>query len=73
MIASAQDIFDGLGKLREIGDRLGVTGQAISNMKQRNDIPPRYWPALIDLAREKGKQVTTDALMQLSVKRATKQ
>lgn len=32
----------------------GVSVQAISNAKARGAIPPRHWPAVIELARQKG-------------------
>lgn len=31
---------------------LGVSVQAISNMKQRGAIPARHWPAVVELARK---------------------
>jgi hypothetical protein len=31
---------------------LGVSDQAVSNMKQRNAIPPRHWPVVVELSKQ---------------------
>lgn len=33
---------------------IGISDQAISNAKSRGAIPPRHWPAVIELAKQKG-------------------
>ena len=36
-----------------LAEALGVSVQAISNMKQRDAIPAKHWPGVVALARQK--------------------
>lgn len=51
---------------------LGTTQQNVSQMRQRNFIPPRFWPATVKAAKEKGIEgVTFENLATLAASRAT--
>lgn len=63
---SFSDLLTALGPLKTVGDRFGVTAQAISNMKIRNAVNGRYWPFIVALAAEVGiPGVTFDFLVEL--------
>lgn len=63
MVMSAQEILDAVGKAREVSDQLGVTVQAVHNMKTRKKIPPRHWPRLVEMAQSRGlKKITLETL-----------
>lgn len=63
-----------LGKLDLIASRLGVSVQAVSNMRARNSVGPAHWPALVALAAEVGVQgVSIDRLAEMYRAPATQQ
>jgi len=51
---SFTELLSALGPLEPIADRLGLTVAAVSNMKTRNSILAKHWPALIDMANQVG-------------------
>lgn len=63
MVMTAQEILKDFGRLKDVADLLGVSVQAVQNMKTRKKIPPRHWPRLVAAARTKGiKQITIETL-----------
>lgn len=61
-------IIDHLGGPSEAGRKLQTTQQNASQMKQRDNIPPRFWPLVI----EHMPDVTLSELAELAVKRGEK-
>lgn len=60
------DIIQSLGGSQDVAALLGVTVQAISNMKARNSVSPVHWPALVQAGRERGIEwLTLDLLMSM--------
>jgi hypothetical protein len=58
------DIIDGLGGNSVVSREMGIKPSAVSEMKRRNSIPPKYWLGLIRLSRSLGKrQITADELV----------
>lgn len=51
---SFTELLSALGPLEPIADRLGLTVAAVSNMKTRNSVLAKHWPALIDMACRAG-------------------
>lgn len=51
---SFAELLAALGPLEPIAERLGLTVAAVSNMKTRNSILAKHWPALIRMAEEAG-------------------
>jgi hypothetical protein len=52
----------------DLAEALGVSVQAISNMKARGAIPPGHWPAVVELARKSpalSKQITFERLVEI--------
>ena len=67
MTMTIPDLFDRLGGLKRLPDLLGVSQQAVSNMKSRNTIPPKHWLTLVKAAQEAGLEgVTFEALSELN-------
>lgn len=63
MVMTAQEILKDFGKLKDVADLLGVSVQAVQNMKTRKKIPPRHWSRLVEAARAKGlKKLTIEEL-----------
>jgi hypothetical protein len=55
-------IIDALGGTKKVAEGLGIDLPVVSNWRERG-IPPRRWPAILDLAkRNKVKEVTFDRL-----------
>jgi len=58
------DIIDRLGGNASVSREIGVKPSAVSEMKRRNSIPPRYWSDLIAMAKERGAgEITADMLV----------
>ena len=56
------DIIAALGGTTKVAAALGVDPPVVSNWRERG-IPPKRWPALLDLAkRNKVKEVTFERL-----------
>lgn len=60
---SFSDLLTALGTLQSVGDRFGVTAQAVSNMKIRNAVNSRYWPFIVEMADEMGVPGVTFAFL----------
>ena len=60
-------VCDRLGGRKAVAEALGIGLNALANWRARGGIPPRHWPALVDLARARGIEgVTWDTLRRLS-------
>ena len=52
-VASFGDLFKRLGGYAVVAEALGFAhSSAVSEMRRRNSVPVRHWPALIAKARE---------------------
>lgn len=69
---SFSEIITELGGPSAFANILGTTQQNASQMRQRNFIPPRFWPATVKAAGDKGLPgVTFETLAMLAEKRET--
>lgn len=60
------DLIDSLGGNASVARDLQLTPSAVSEMKRRNSIPPKYWPLVIATADGRGIDgVTAHSLMLL--------
>lgn len=58
------DLIDRLGGNASVARDLGLKPSAVSEMKRRNSIPPKYWAALIEIGRSRGVEgVSADRLV----------
>ncbi len=57
------DILDMLGTLSEIANGLNVKPNTARGWKRRKRIPSDYWPAVLELARTRGKYISPEHLM----------
>lgn len=61
------ELLDRLGGLKKVPELLGVSAQAVSNMKSRNTIPPKHWLTLVRAAQNAGLEgVTFEAMAELN-------
>lgn len=68
---TVSELIAAKGGLTKVADALGVTVQAVWNMRSRGTIPSKYWTAFIAApTKPKQKQVRLEELMQLATKRA---
>jgi hypothetical protein len=51
---TVSDVFSEFKKTSAFADALGLKLSAASEMRRRNSIPVRYWPRLVEAARERG-------------------
>lgn len=64
-------LIDKLGGAAAIAHFAGEKPGTIQQMKNRKNVRPEYWPALIAFAQQQGKPgVTAELLTQLAVKAA---
>lgn len=52
-------VIEKLGGLSKVAMALGVSVQAVSNMKSRGTFPPKHWPALVREAKACGYDPVT--------------
>lgn len=48
--------------IQRLADDFGVNYSTVNAMKQRNSIPSRWWPILLDKARARGVKVSQRSL-----------
>lgn len=61
---SVEDVFDRFQKTSAFADALGLKLSAASEMRRRKSIPVRYWPKLVEVARERGfDEINNDTLV----------
>jgi len=51
---SVDAIISAFGGVSQLGEAIGATPQAVSNMRARRSIPARYWRDLIAAAAARG-------------------
>lgn len=65
---SVNAIIGAFQGVSELGRAIGATPQAVSNMRARGSIPPRYWPRLVEAAKARGiAGVTFETLSAIAV------
>jgi hypothetical protein len=60
---TVDDIFTTLGGTGAVAKIIGVKHSAASEMRRRGSIPVRYWPALMQGARELAVSIDSDTLV----------
>lgn len=60
-----EDVFREFGGPSKVGQALGISTEHAAAMKRRKSIPPRYWAALVRVAKERGLPVSYDALAEI--------
>lgn len=67
------DIIEAFGGPTSLGDAIDARPQAVVNMRARESIPSRYWPALVRVAAERDIDgITLEALADMAVRRAAR-
>jgi hypothetical protein len=67
------EIIDGFGGPARFAEALGITASHAGVMKQRQSIPPEYWPTLIEAAKARHIEgVTAETLVALAADRASR-
>ena len=67
---TVHDIIEALGGTSAFGRAIGVKQSTASEMKRRASIPVEHWPKLILAAKETGKIITNDELVEMHLRRA---
>jgi len=63
---TVDDVFVGFGGTSAFAGALGLNLSTASEMRRRSSIPVRYWPKLVDAARERGVDgITNDELVKI--------
>lgn len=63
---TVEDVFKKFEKTSAFADALGLKLSAASEMRRRSSIPVRYWPKLVDAARERGvSEITYEKLVEM--------
>jgi hypothetical protein len=57
------DLIDRLGGPTEVSRHLGRPFQTVRFWRRRSNIPPEYWPEVLDLARLRGIRASAATLM----------
>ncbi|MGL4812390.1 MAG: carph-isopro domain-containing protein [Beijerinckiaceae bacterium] len=70
---SVDDVLQAFGGVSEVAAILGKGYSTVSEMKRRGNIPPAYWPALIEAAKAKAipEEITADSLLRVHTPPAT--
>jgi hypothetical protein len=65
---TVDDVFAGFEGTSAFASALGLNLSTASEMRRRSSIPVRYWPKLVDVARERGIDgVNYDSLVAMHV------
>jgi hypothetical protein len=72
MLNTVEDIFSEFdGKTSAFAKALGLKLSAASEMRRRRSIPVKYWPRLVEIARERSiAEITYDTLVSIHAERA---
>jgi hypothetical protein len=63
---TVEDVFTKFEKTSAFAGALGLKLSAASEMRRRKSIPVRYWPRLVDAARDRGfAEITYDNLVSI--------
>jgi hypothetical protein len=58
------ELSDRLGSQSKLAERLGLSNTTISHWRNDDGIPPRHWPALLNIAKRCGySRLTLGALV----------
>lgn len=60
-------LFDELGGPLGIEAATGISANHLRQMKLRQSIPLKYWPALLDMAENAGKELSEADLLRMHV------
>lgn len=60
---TVHDIFEALGGTGAVAKVIGVKHSAASEMRRRQSIPVKYWPALMAKASEERIPIDSDVLV----------
>lgn len=70
-VTTVESVIEKLGGGSAVSAILGVTPQAVGNMKARGTIPPRHWSKLVEAATAQDKpEITFEALAAIETTRA---
>ncbi|WP_363613236.1 carph-isopro domain-containing protein [Mesorhizobium sp.] len=64
---TVHDIFEALGGTGAVARVIGVKHSAASEMRRRQSIPVKYWPALMSKAAEERIAIDSDVLVRVHV------
>lgn len=65
-------IFSRFKTAKALGEAIGRSANRAAEMRQRQSIPVRYWPALIEAAQERGfTDITYESLAMAHASKAT--
>lgn len=64
---TVHDIFEALGGTGAVAKVIGVKHSAASEMRRRQSIPVKYWPALMAKASEERIAIDSDVLVRVHV------
>lgn len=63
---TVEDVFLRFEKTSAFADALGLKLSAASEMRRRGSIPVRYWPKLVEAARQRGfDEISNDTLVSI--------
>jgi hypothetical protein len=63
MTLTVEQVFEAFGGQKAVAELLGLTVQAVSNMKARGAIPTRHWAPLVAEANARlMKEITFEAM-----------
>ncbi len=66
-MSTVDEIFKTLGGTGAAARVMEVNHSTASEMRRRKSIPVKYWPQIIEWARESGKPIDSDALVSAHV------
>lgn len=66
---NVSDLIDALGGPVEIQRVTEITAAHIRQMRLRNSIPVKHWPALLKMSRKLGKPISEADLLRIHVRR----
>lgn len=64
---TVHDIFEALGGTGAVAKVIGVKHSAASEMRRRQSIPVKYWPALMERAVQDRIAIDSDVLVRVHV------
>ncbi|RWC29938.1 MAG: hypothetical protein EOS70_23275 [Mesorhizobium sp.] len=64
---TVQEIFEALGGTGAVAKVIGVKHSAASEMRRRQSIPVKYWPALMERALQERIAIDSDVLVRVHV------
>jgi len=68
---NVSDVIQNLGGPNAIASDLNLPTTTVASWRDRNSIPPVYWPQVVAAAEAKKIKITLEALAAMAVARAT--